>query len=69
MPKSAASAEKNVRYRQRLRDAGMEEILLQLPSATVAMLDEIKERQSLRSRGQAFLQLIDERRALAQQMT
>jgi len=69
MPKSAASAEKNVRYRQRLRDAGMEEILLQLPSATVAMLDEIKERQSLRSRGQAFQQLIDERRALAQQMT
>jgi hypothetical protein len=58
MPKSAATAERHVRYRQRLRDAGMEEVLLQLPSETVAMLDEIKERQSLRSRGQAFLQLI-----------
>ena len=69
MTKPAATAEKNVRYRQRLRDAGMEEVLLQLPSETVAMLDEIKERQALRSRGQAFQQLIDERRALAQQTT
>jgi len=69
MPKTAATAEKNVRYRQRLRAAGMEEILLQLPSETVAMLDAIKERQSLRSRGQAFQQLIDERRDDAQQTT
>jgi hypothetical protein len=69
MRKSAAIAERHARYRQRLRDAGMEEVLLQLPSETVAMLDAIKERQSLRSRGQAFLQLINDRRALAQQMT
>ena len=69
MRKSAAIAERHARYRQRLRDAGMEEVLLQLPSETVAMLDEIKERQSLRSRGQAFLQLINDRRALAQHMT
>jgi hypothetical protein len=69
MPKSVASTEKNVRYRQRLRDAGWEEILLQLPRETIALLDEIKESQSLRSRGQAFLQLIGERRATAQQNT
>ena len=69
MPKSAATAGKNVLYRQRLRDAGWEEILLQLPSETVALLDEIKERQSLRSRSQAFLQLVEYGREAAQQMS
>jgi hypothetical protein len=69
MSKSSTSAVKNVRYRQRLRDAGLEEILLQLPSETVALLDAIKERQALRSRGQAFQKLVDKGRAIAQQMT
>ena len=45
MPKSTASAAKNLRYRQRLRAAGGEEVLFQLPRETVAMLDELKERQ------------------------
>ena len=35
----------------------------------VAMLDAIKERQGLRNRSQAFLQLIEEKGAAAQQMT
>ena len=36
---------------------------------TVAMLDAIKERQGLRNRSQALLQLIEQGRATAQQMT
>ena len=56
-------------YRQRLRAAGSEEVLLQLPREAVAMLDEIKERQGLRNRSQALLQLIEQKGAAAQQMT
>ena len=66
MPNPTASAAKNLRYRQRLRAAGGEEVLLQLPRETVAMLDAIKERQGLRSRSQALLQLIEQKGAAAQ---
>lgn len=69
MPKRPASPGRNIRYRQRLRAAGSEEVLLQLPSATVATLDAIKERQGLRSRSQALLQLIEQKGAAAQQAT
>jgi hypothetical protein len=73
MPESAESANRtvhyNARYRQRLRAAGDEQVLVQLPRATVAMLDAIKKRQGLRSRSQALLQLIEQGRAAAQQMT
>jgi hypothetical protein len=68
MPKTAGSADKNARYRQRLRAAGTEEVLFQLPRTTVAMLDAIKEREGLRSRSQALLQLIEQGRAATQQM-
>ena len=67
MPNRTAPSDKNLRYRQRLRAAGSEEVLLQLPRATVAMLDAIKERDGLRSRSQAFLQLIEQKGAAAQQ--
>jgi hypothetical protein len=69
MPTTTRSADNNRAYRQRLRAAGGEEVLFQLPSATVAMLDEIKERQGLRNRSQALLQLIEQGRATAQQQT
>ena len=65
----AATADRNKVYRQRIRDAGGEEVLVQLPRETVAMLDEIKRRQGLRSRSQVLLQLIEQGRAAAQQMT
>ena len=42
---------------------------VQLPRATVAMLDAIKQRQGLRNRSQALLQLIEQKGAAAQQMT
>ncbi len=67
MPNRTGSSDKNLRYRQRLRAAGSEEVLLQLPRATVAMLDAIKERDGLRSRSQAFLQLIEQGKTATQQ--
>ena len=69
MTKTAATADRNKIYRQRLRASGGEEVLFQLPRTTVAMLDEFKERHGLRSRSQALLQLIEQGRATAQQMT
>jgi hypothetical protein len=69
MLKSTRSAVNNRAYRQRLRAAGGEEVLLQLPRETIAMLDAIKERHGLRNRSQAFLQLIEQKGAVAQQMT
>ena len=74
MPRTASasplsSAQKVRGYRQRLRASGGEEVLFQLPSQTVAMLDELKERFGLRNRSQALLQLIEEKGTGAQQMT
>jgi Ribbon-helix-helix protein, copG family len=59
MPRTAATADRTKLYRQRLRAAGGEEVLFQLPRETVALLDELKERQGLRSRSQALMQLIE----------
>jgi metal-responsive CopG/Arc/MetJ family transcriptional regulator len=42
-----------------LNASGGQEVLFQLPKTTVALIDEIKERQGLRSRSQALLQLIE----------
>ena len=64
-----SSAEKARVYRQRLRDAGGEEVLFKLPRATVVMLDDLKRRQGLRNRSQALLQLIEQKGAAAQQTT
>ena len=71
MPRPAAvspqsSAQKLRGFRQRLRESGGTEVLFQLPSRTVAMLDELKERHGLRNRSQALLQLIEEKGAAAQ---
>ena len=71
MPRAAplSSAEKARRYRQRRRDAGIEEVLFQLPGRAVAVIDALKERQGLRNRSQALLQLIEQKGAAAQQTT
>ena len=71
MPRTAplSSAEKARLYRQRRRDAGVEEVLFQLPGHAVALIDALKERQGLRNRSQALLQLIEQGRATAQQAT
>lgn len=72
MPRTTSpqsSAQKVRGFRQRLRANGGEEVLFQLPSQTVAMLDEVKERYGLRNRSQALLQLIEEKGATAQHVT
>jgi hypothetical protein len=71
MPRAVplSSAEKARLYRQRLRAAGGEEVLFQLPRKTVAMLDALKERHGLRNRSQALLQLIGQKGAATQQQT
>jgi len=68
MPKTNRSTPHTRAFRQRLRAAG-EEVLFQLPSETVAFLDAIKQRQGLRNRSQALMQLIEQGRAAAQQTT
>jgi hypothetical protein len=66
--KTRAQVAAHVRaYRQRQVAAGNKEVTLTLPREAVAMLDAIKERQGLRNRSQALLQLIEEKGATAQQ--
>lgn len=59
-------AEKARIHRQRRREAGIEEVLFQLPAYAVEVLDALKERQGLRNRSQVLLQLIEEKGATAQ---
>ena len=68
MSEPTTSAEKVARYRQRLRASGGEEVLFQLPRETIALIDELKKRQRLRSRSQALLQLIERGRQATQQI-
>ena len=68
--KSRAKIAEHVRaYRQRQVAAGNREVTLNLPLDAVAFLDEIKERQGLRNRSQALLQLIEQKGTVAQQQT
>ncbi len=60
-------AEEMRAYRRRLAAEGQRQIIAALPRETVAFLDEFKQRQGLRSRSQALLQLIEQRREAAQQ--
>jgi hypothetical protein len=69
MQKVSTSAIHNRVYRERIRAAGGEEVLFQLPRETIALLDDLKQRQGLRNRSQALLQLIEQGKATAQQMT
>jgi hypothetical protein len=64
-----SSTKRTQAYRQRLRAAGDEEVLVKLPKQTIALLDELKECHGLRNRSQALLQLIEHGRETAQQMT
>ena len=67
--KRQSSAERARAYRQRIRAAGGEDVLIRLPSEIVAYLDELKTRQGLRNRSQVLLQIIEQGRAAAQNMT
>ena len=60
-------SEKDRAYRRRLIASGNHQLIIALPRETIALLDEIKERQGLRNRSQAVLQLIERGREAAQQ--
>jgi hypothetical protein len=68
-PRPLSSVEKNQARRQRIRAAGIEQVLFELPAETRELIDGIKERQGLPNRSQALLQLIELGRQAAQQMT
>jgi len=53
--------------RRRIVAQGRFQFVADLPRATVAYLDEIKEREGLRNRGQVLEQLIEVGRIAAQQ--
>jgi hypothetical protein len=61
MSKTLASEDKGkvARYRERLRASGAEEVVFNLPSKTVALLDDLKKRHGLRSRSMVLMQLIE----------
>ena len=60
MPQTAVKdREKVARYRQRLRASGADQVLFELPREIIAMLDDVKERQGLRNRSLALMQLIE----------
>jgi hypothetical protein len=54
-------------YRRRMVAAGEQEVLFRLSNATVALIDELKERHGLRNRGQVVEQLIERGRKVTQQ--
>ncbi len=68
MQKASSTSVHNKVYRERIRAAGAEEVLVQLPRETVALLDDLKKRHGLRSRSQALLQLIERGREATQQI-
>jgi Ribbon-helix-helix protein, copG family len=61
------AGDKHRAYRRRLAANGNHQLIVALPRETVALLDEIKERQGLRNRSQAVLQLIERGREITQQ--
>jgi hypothetical protein len=62
-----AVSDKQRAYRRRIVAKGRLQFIADLPRETVAFLDEIKERQGLRNRGQVLEQLIEIGREVAQQ--
>jgi hypothetical protein len=71
MPSSThlSSAERARAYRRGIRAAGGEGMLFGLPSEVATLLDALKQRQGLRDRRQALLQLIEQRRTTTQHTT
>lgn len=62
----AAVSDKDRAYRRRLAANGQHQVIVALPREIVALLDEFQERQGLRNRSQAVVQLIERGREAAQ---
>ena len=63
----SAISDKDRAYRRRLAAQGQHQLVVALPRETVAFLDELKQRQGLRNRGQVLEQLIERGRTVTQQ--
>ena len=59
-------SDKDRAYRRRLAAEGQHQLVVALPRETVALLDELKKRQGLRSRSVALMQLIERGREVTQ---
>jgi hypothetical protein len=66
-PTENAASDKFRAYRRRLVAKGRLQIIADLPREDIAFLDELKERQGLRNRGQVLEQLIEIGRTVTQQ--
>ena len=62
-----AMSDKDRAYRRRLAAKGRLQFIADLPRETVAFLDDLKERQGLRNRGQVLEQMIERWRTVTQQ--
>jgi hypothetical protein len=65
-PTISAVADKDRAYRRRLAANGQHQVVVALPRELVALLDEFQERQGLRNRSQAVVQLIERGRDATQ---
>ena len=54
-----SNTERTRAHRQRLREAGGAEVLVQLPREVLSLIDDLKERQGLPNRSLALMQLIE----------
>lgn len=68
MSHAATPAEKTKRFRERLRAQGRKEVLFEMSSDTLALIDELKKSQKLPNRSEALMKLIEQGRAAAQQV-
>ena len=68
MPTTATTGDKDRAYRRRLAARGRRQLIVDLPEELIAAIDELKRRQSLRSRSQVLVKLIERGREAIQQM-
>ena len=61
-----APSDKFRAYRRRIVEKGRLQFIADLPREDLAFLDELKERQGLRNRGQVLEQLIERGRTVTQ---
>ncbi len=59
MLKIPSSTVRSQQRRQRKRAAGMEEVLIEMPTEIREFIDQLKERRQLRNRSQALLHLVE----------
>ena len=66
MPTPANTGDKDRAYRRRLAARGRRQLIVDLPEELIAAIDELKQRQSLRSRSQVLVKLIERGREAIQ---